>query len=208
MATPTTHWQVDYDDPGPIRIRDPAAETLGVLPAGDPFVIDYRDVVTHAGHSCPAASGGYRLSQVGLDALYPDELPVRSDVAVTAAGAEDQHPYGVIAGVISHVTGASDARGFDGLGNGYGGRQDMLRFGGFDAEDVAFEFSRVDTHAAVRVTYHLGEVPRPDGLGLLPAVLKGSASEEDIQAFRNAWHGRVQTVLDSEDLFSVEWVAE
>lgn len=205
-AQSATDWQIDYDDPGPIRIRDPVAEILGVLPQGEPFSIDYRDVIRHAGHSCPAASGAYRITQVGLDALYPDSLPVRSDVAVTAAGEEGQHPYGVISGIISHITGASDTRGFHGLGDGFGNRQGLLTFGGFDADDVAFEFRRVDTGKAVRVTYHLSDVPRPDGLGYLGAVLEGEADEEAVAAFRSAWHERVQEVLDGEDLFTVEEV--
>lgn len=206
-AQPATDWQIDYDDPGPIRIRDPVAEVLGVLPEGEPFSIDYRDVVKHAGHSCPAASGAYRITKAGLDALYPDSLPVRSDVAVTAAGGEEQHPYGVISGIISHITGASDIRGFHGLGDGFGDRQGLLSFDGFDADDVAFEFRREDTNEAVRVTYHLSAVSRPEGLGNLGAVLEGEADENEVAAFRSAWHERVQEVLDGGDLFTVEAVA-
>jgi len=85
-ATQTrTNWQVDYDV-DPIEIRDPVAEALGVLEPGDPFVISYRDAVKEAGHSCPTASGAYRIVQLGLDALYPDNHPVRSEVEVQAAG--------------------------------------------------------------------------------------------------------------------------
>lgn len=204
--SPAIDWQVDYDDPGPIRIRDPVAEVLGVLPDGEPFLIDYRSVVTHAGHSCPAAAGAYRLTQTALEALYPDSLPVRSDIAVTAAGSEDQHPYDVISGLISHITGASDVRGFHGLGNGFGNRQGLLAFDGFEATDVAFEFRRLDTDTAVRVTYHLSEVPKPEALGLLGAVLEGQADDEEVATFREAWHDRVREVLARDDLFSVEQV--
>lgn len=200
---PQTDWLVDYDDPGPIQIRDPVAEVLGVLPDGEPFTIDYRSVLTHAGHSCPAAAGGYRIAMTGLDALYPDSLPVRSDVAVEAAGREDQHPYDVISGVISHITGASDVRGFHGLGNGFGDRQGLLTFDGFEAEDVAFEFRRLDTDESVRVTYHLSSVPRPEALGLLGAILEGQADDDEVETFRTAWHDRVREVLSREDLFSV-----
>lgn len=205
-APDTTNWQFEYDDPGPIQIRDPVAEVLGLVPNGEPLVVDYWSVVTHAGHSCPAAAGGYRLAQTGLDALYPDSLPVRSDVSVTAAAPEDAHPYGVIAGIISHVTGASDQRGFAGLGDGFGDRQNLLRFDGFEAEGVAFEFGRTDTGEAVRVTYRLGDVPRPADLGLLESVLDGSASDDEVAAFREAWHSRVRAVLDREDLFTVEQI--
>ena len=55
---------VEYDAE-PIRIRDPVAEALGVLEDGDPFVITYEDVVKAAGHSCPTASGAFRIAQLG-----------------------------------------------------------------------------------------------------------------------------------------------
>lgn len=76
--TDGTNRNVDYEDSEPTRIRDPVAEALTVLDAGEPFVISYADVVKGAGHSCPTASGAYRIVQLGLEALYPDEeLPVR-----------------------------------------------------------------------------------------------------------------------------------
>ncbi|MDG5778312.1 hypothetical protein VB773_11825 [Haloarculaceae archaeon H-GB2-1] len=83
--TDRQHWTVDYDHVEPIRIRDPVAETLTVLEPGQPFVVSYENVVKAAGHSCPTAAGAFRITQVGLDALYPDTDPVRSEVAVTAA---------------------------------------------------------------------------------------------------------------------------
>lgn len=209
MATTrsSTAWRIDYDDPGPIRIRDPVAEALGVLEPGDPIVIDYRSLLTHTGHSCPAAAGAYRISLLGLDALYEDTFPKRGEVAVTAAGAPDQHPYGVISEAISHVTGAADDRGFPGLGDGFGDRRHRLTFDGFEAAGIGFEFADADTGEAVRVTYHLDEVPRPEELGLLPEVLDGSADAAAMEAFRTAWHDRVRRVLHEEEFFTVESVA-
>ncbi|MFB6201384.1 MAG: hypothetical protein ABEI98_05175, partial [Halorhabdus sp.] len=60
------HRAVEYDVE-PIRIRDPVAEALTVVEPGEPFVVTYEDVVMTAGHSCPTASGAYRIAQVGLD---------------------------------------------------------------------------------------------------------------------------------------------
>jgi len=110
----STNWQVDYDV-APIEIRDPVAEALGVLEPGDPFVITYRDAVKEAGHSCPTASGAYRIVQLGLDALYADEHPVRSEIEVQAAGPRDDAAYGVMSRIISFVTGATEDDGFGGL---------------------------------------------------------------------------------------------
>jgi len=207
-AQSSTQWRIDYDDSGPIRIRDPVAEALGLLDAGDPIVIDYRSLLTHTGHSCPAAAGAYRISLLGLEALSGDSVPVRGEVDVTAAGPADQHPYGVISGAISHVTGAADDRGFPGLGDGMGDRRDRLHYEGFDADGIGFEFADRQTGATVRVTYHLDEVPRPEDLGLLPGVLDGSADAETVGRFREAWHERVRAVLHGDRYFTVESLSD
>ena len=203
-----TDWQVDYDA-DPIEIRDPVAEALGVLGPGDPFVITYRDAVKAAGHSCPTASGAYRIAQLGLDALYPDGYPVRSDIEVRAAGPRDDAAYGVMSRIISYVTGATEDDGFGGLAGGYGGRRDLLRFGAFDPDtpDPTFRFRRTDTDETVDVTYHVAEVP--DGgpaIGNLQEILDGSASDEQRAAFADAWHRRVQVVLSGDSLFTVDAV--
>jgi hypothetical protein len=202
----STNWQVNYDV-DPIEIRDPVAEALGVLEPGDPFVITYRDAVKEAGHSCPTASGAYRIVQFGLDALYADVHPVRSEIEVQAAGPRDDAAYGVMSRIISFVTGATEDDGFGGLAGGYGGRRDLLRFDAFDSEtpDPTFRFRRTDTDDTVAVTYHVGDVP--DGgpaTGNLQGILDGSASDQQREAFADAWHRRVQVVLADDSLFTVE----
>ncbi|MFB6165711.1 MAG: hypothetical protein ABEJ31_11185 [Haloarculaceae archaeon] len=202
-AQPETDWRVEYDV-DPIRIRDPVAEALAVLDPGDPLVIDYRDVVTAAGHSCPTAAGAYRVAQVGLDALYPDELPVRGDVAVLAGGPKTDATYGVMTRLVSFVTGAAGADGFGGLAGGYGGRRDLLAYGDFGGADPAFAFRRTDTDEAVEVTYRVGSVPEGGpATGALPKLIDGTATDDERAAFRADWHGRVQAVLSDDDLFAV-----
>lgn len=203
-----TDWTIDYDA-APIEIRDPVAEALGVLDPGVPFVVTYEDVVKSAGHSCPTASGAYRITQVGLDALYPDDDPVRSEIEVQAAGPRDDATYGLMSRIVSYVTGAAEEDGFGGLAGGYGGRRDLLTFDVFDPNTPAptFRFRRTDTDRTVEVTYHVNEVP--DGgpaIGNLPQILDGSASETQREAFAAAWHRRVQVVLDDESLFTVQAV--
>ncbi|NHX35779.1 MULTISPECIES: hypothetical protein [Halolamina] len=196
---------VEYDVE-PIRIRDPVAEALAVLDPGDPFIVTYEDVVTAAGHSCPTASGAYRIAQMGLDALYPDDLPVRSEVEVLAAGPRDDATYGVMGRLISYVTGAAQEDGFGGLAGGYGDRRNMLTFDAFDPDSAAptFRFRRTDTDETVEVTYHVGDVP--DGgpaLGNLQRIIEGTASNEDRELFADVWHGRVRSVLSDDSLFTV-----
>ena len=211
--THTTHsgrpnWTVEYDDVDPIRVRDPVAEALTVLDPGDPFVLDYRDIVTAAGHSCPTAAGAYRITQLGLEALYPDDYPVRGEIAVRAGGPKTDSTYGVMARLVSYVTGAAEEDGFAGLAGGHGGRADLLTFDEFGGADPSFEFTRTDTGETVRVTYHVGDVP---GAGpatqYLGKLVDGTATEEERAAFGAAWHGRVETVLTDDDLFTVERVA-
>ncbi|MFB6194638.1 MAG: hypothetical protein ABEI80_00570 [Haloplanus sp.] len=201
-----TNWAVDYDSE-PIRVRDPVAEALAVLDPGEPFVLTYEDVVTAAGHSCPTAAGAFRIAQRGLDALYPDDLPVRSDIEVIAAGPRDDTAYGVTGRLLSYVTGAAGADGFGGLGGGYGGRRNLLTFDGFDADTAAptFRLRRRDTDEAVDVTYHVDEVP--DGgpaIRNIRRIIDGTATDDQREAFADAWHGRVQAVLADDSLFTVE----
>jgi hypothetical protein len=196
---------VEYDVE-PIRIRDPVVEALAVLDPGDPFVVTYEDVVKAAGHSCPTASGAYRIAQVGLDALYPEDLPVRSEIEVLAGGPRDDATYGVMGRLISYVTGAAQEDGFGGLAGGHGDRQNMLTFDAFEPDSAAptFRFRRTDTEETVEVTYHVGDVP--DGgpaLGNLQQIIEGRASDEERELFADVWHGRVQSVLSDDSLFTV-----
>ncbi|WP_246989283.1 hypothetical protein [Halorientalis marina] len=203
-----TNWQVDYEV-DQIEIRDPVAEALGVLEPGDPFVITYTDAVKEAGHSCPTASGAYRIAQFGLDTLYPDSYPVRSEIEVQAPRSRDDATYGVMSRIISYVTGATEDDGFRGLAGGYGGRSDLLHFDAFDPDtaEPTFRFRRTDTDETVQVTYHVSEVP--DGgpaIGNLQQILDGTASDQQREAFADAWHRRVQVVLSDDTLFTVESV--
>ena len=199
-----THWNVEYDVE-PIRISDPVAEALAVLDPGQPFVVTYEDVVKAAGHSCPTAAGGFRIAQLGLDALYPDSSPVRSDVEVHAGGPKDDPSYGVLARLISYVTGAAEEDGFGGLIGGHGDRRNTLYFADGDGVEPTFVFVRTDTDEAVRVIYHVSDIPDAgDAVEYLPKLVQGTATSEERAVFREAWHERVSTVLHDDDLFTVE----
>ncbi|TKX73748.1 hypothetical protein EXE46_12815 [Halorubrum sp. GN11_10-6_MGM] len=203
-----SNWTVEYDVE-PIRIRDPVAEALAVLEPGEPFIVTYEDVVKAAGHSCPTASGAYRIAQLGLDALYPDEVPVRSDIEVLAGGPRDHATYGVMGRLISYVTGAAQEDGFGGLAGSHGDRTNMLTFDAFDPDSAAptFRFRRTDTDETVEVTYHVGDVPNGGpALSNLQQIIDGTASEDDRELFADVWHGRVQSVLSDDSLFTVTTV--
>ncbi|WP_458189648.1 hypothetical protein [Haladaptatus sp. NG-WS-4] len=202
-----TNWNVEYEDVEPIRIRDPVAEALTVLEPGEPFVISYADVVKEAGHSCPTASGAFRIIQLGLAALYPDEYPVRGDVEVTTGGPKSDATYGVMSRIISYVTGAAEEDGFGGLTGGYGDRKHHLHFQNADEAEPTFTFERTDTDDVVQVTYHVGNVPSAGPTTqYLEKLIDGTATDEERTAFAEAWHGRVRVVLTDDDLFTVTQV--
>lgn len=207
MATTTATWRRSYDDVAPIELRDPLAEVLGVLPDGEPFRVGYADAVRMAGHSCPAAAGAFRIAQQGLDALYPDALPVRSDVAVDVGAPRDAHPAGVIARIVSFVTGAAGPDGFRGLADGFGGRNGLLTYGERQGEGLRIAFQRLDTGEAVEVAYFLGDVPDTgQAKAHVPAILAGEATRAQRDEFEAAWHARVDAVLANDDLFAVREV--
>lgn len=205
VAQERTNWNVEYPEADPIELLDPVAEALTVLEPGDPLVVTYEDVVKIAGHSCPTASGAFRIAQVGLDALYPDSLPVRGDIEVLTGGPKDDPVYGVMSRLVSYITGAAGIEGFGGLGGGYGGRDDDLYYGDIESDSPAFVFRRKDTGDAVEVVYHVGEVPSSGpATQNLPKLIEGTATDEERAAFREAWHGPVRTVLTDDSLFTVE----
>lgn len=200
-----TPWQW-LADAEPIRIRDPLAELLGMVPEGEPLVVSFADVATAAGHACPAVAGAYRSTQLALDELYPDRYPVRSDVEVIVGGRPDASGLGPMADVVSHVTGAADERGFTGFG-GYGGRANLLSFDESVASEDGrtFEFTRTDADLTVRVSFDAGAMKNgPQGeeggedeavLGLIPKLIAGEVSDEKREQFYETWHGRVQKIL-------------
>lgn len=199
-ANPATR----YPNVEPIRVRDPVAEVLGVLDPGEPFAIGYPDLVRAAGHSCPTAAGAYRIGELGLAALYHDDLPVRGEVAVRVGGPRDETAYGVTGRLLSFVTGAAGEDGFGGLPGGFGRRRGLLEYEPIEGPGVRVVLSRREAGEAVEVAYDVGSVP---GLGdakrHLPAVVEGTASEDEARAFREAWHRRVDAVIESDEYFSV-----
>jgi len=145
MCEIQTRWkQVFYDDVEPIKLREPLAEFLGVINEGEEVVFTYTDAVKLAGHSCPAVSGAYKLTQKALKALYGNEIPVRGEISVRVLGSVDNGANGPISQVISLITGAAPQTGFAGLGQRFA-RKDKLIFDEKNEEPNAFTFTRDNT---------------------------------------------------------------
>ena len=115
------HWtQKHIRKVPPIMMYEPYfSEMFGQTDRDVPY--NYEEAVKLAGHSCGAISGAWEITRKALEALYGDETPVRGEIRVYAPGAEDEWNVGVFGEVITYITGAAPATGFDGaeFGNGF-----------------------------------------------------------------------------------------
>ncbi|HZX71419.1 MAG TPA: hypothetical protein VFE77_11430 [Rhodanobacter sp.] len=182
-----------FDQAPVIPMRDPLAALLG---AADEGLIDYRyiDAVRLAGHSCPTVAGAYLMARTALRALYPDTPAERGGIAVQMAGAEHDGVNGVIAQVLTLITGAAADNGFHGIG-GHFVRQSLLGFSP-EADGGAIRLSRRDTGASVAVELDLASIPAPANLRqLLGAALDPAASAQQRSDFAHAWQERVRRLL-------------
>src|SRR5699024_7791162 len=113
-----------------------------------------------AGHSCPTVAGAYLTARAALKLLYPDAaLPERGAIAVHMPTPETDGTTGVVAQVLTLITGAAAQGGFKGIGERFN-RQGLLSFatkGGDNDGTVRFE--RLDTGAAVQVLFDAHKVP-------------------------------------------------
>lgn len=182
-----------YDRAPRISMRDPLAALLG---ASDDGLLEYSylDAVRLAGHSCPTVAGAYLVARAAMKALFTDGPATRGEIDVRMPAPETDGTTGVIAQVLTLVTGAAAANGFHGIG-GHFVRQNLLRFS--DVSDAsAIGFRRRDNAAAVSVELDLRSVPAPSNLRQLLALAidpVSSAAQRD--AFAQAWQGRVRTLL-------------
>lgn len=196
MCCDGTEWrQGFYAEVEPIRLIDPLSYALGSQKQGSPFVFNYTDAVKLAGHSCPAVSGAFKLTQKALKALYGEETPVRGGVRVLIKGGPEQLAYGPQSNVITLITGAAGEAGFKGLGGRFA-RNKKLVFDRGDFQFNTFIFQRQDTGKAVKVVYNPDKVPLdPEVERLRPRVLEGTASEEERERFMALWQGKVKKIL-------------
>lgn len=183
----------DFFDAVPrIRLHDPLADFLGAFEGG---VIEYAylDAVRLAGHSCPTVASAYWLTSQALRALYGEALPERGGVQVAFREPRTAGVTGVIANVVSLLTGATTDTGFKGLA----GRFDRRGLLDFEArQPLDLRFTRVDTGAAVDAVAHLREVPAdPRMAPLMQACLAGAARPDEARLFGELWQERVRRVL-------------
>ena len=175
-----------------LRLRDPLAHFLGAAEGG---VLEYRyvDAVRLAGHSCPTVAAAWNMTRRALVALYPDELPQRGGIRAEFRDDRRAGVTGVIAAVVTLLTGATQDDGFKGLGGRYD-RRNLMNFAA--AIDAEIRFTRIDTGAAVEVGARMQSVPfAPGTAALLEKCLSGTANAAEVEEFRAAWQARVRALL-------------
>ncbi|MDD2568002.1 MAG: hypothetical protein PHS10_08440 [Thiovulaceae bacterium] len=181
-----------FDTIEPMKLYDPLAKVLGAFEEGI-VRFSYLDAVKLAGHSCPTVAGAYLMAQQGLQALYGDALPQRGDVEVSFCEKKEEGVTGVIANVISMITGASDEGGFKGLNQKFA-RRSLLHFG--VAMEGIVRLTRLDTAQSVELFYDPSSVAASPLLQpLIQKVLQNAANAEEIQEFGMLWQERVAKIL-------------
>lgn len=181
-----------YDAVPRISLYDPLAEFLGATEGGL-LQYGYLDAVKLAGHSCPTVASAYCSTRKALEFLYPDTTPVRGNIRVEFSQDSASGVTGVIANVVSMLTGAMSENGFKGIAGRFDRRKKL-----FFAVEMPGEirFTRLDTNRAVSVASNLQRVPSSSRVSeLISSCLNSTATQQEISEFRQLWQERVRRIL-------------
>jgi hypothetical protein len=133
------------------------------------------------------------MSKEALKALYGDSLPTRGEIEVEFKESIEDGVAGVIANVISNITGATDISGFKGL-NGKFSRVGLMKFN--SQIDSNAKFTRVDNNKSVEVFYNPQAVPSDANMQILmQKLMQKEASEDEAKEFGRLWQSRVEEIL-------------
>jgi hypothetical protein len=185
-----------FDTIEAIKVKDLLSSALGAFDDGE-YEFTYVDVVKSAGHSCPTVAGAYLIALEALKVLYPNERAVRGNIKVAFEEAETDGVAGVIANVISQITGATDKTGFKGL-QGKFSRHSLMSF--MQPIKASARFTRADTGKSVDVFYNPSSVlPNPDMQIIMQKMQKKEASADELKEFGVLWQDRVKRIFENAD---------
>ncbi len=179
-----------------VRMRDPLAEFLGSVPAGN--VIDYSldGLVPLTGHLCPTVTGAFLAARAGVAALYPDGVGVRGEISVDVMGGVTDGSNGPISQVLTYVTGAAAENGFAGLGGKYR-RRGLLHFHPDTLKPWQFVFRRLDNGTGVVVSVRLDRVPLSPEMGtMMHGAMEGDPGS--LPRFQELWRQRIDEIVRRE----------
>ena len=181
-----------FDELPVIQVKDPLAAFLGVSEDGV-FEYRYLDAVKLAGHSCPTVAAAWNMTRLALGALYENEIACRGNIRVSFRKKVDDGVTGVMANVVSLITGAAAEGGFKGIA-GHFARQNLMHFG--SELPLELRFSRLDTSQTVDIACDTSSIPAdPEMPVLLRLCLDGKADLLARQRFGKLWQERVRCLL-------------
>lgn len=181
-----------FDEIPTIRVVDPLAAFLGVSVDGS---LEYRylDAVKLAGHSCPTVAAAWNMTRLVLGRLYENEMPRRGNIRVSFRRKTDEGVTGVMANVVSLITGAAAEGGFKGIA-GHFRRQNLMDFGA--GIPLELRFSRLDTSRTLDIACDTGTIPSdPEMPDLLRQCLEGRGDHSTSLRFGKLWQERVRGLL-------------
>ena len=177
-----------------IKLQDPLSNFLGTFENGQ-VEFSYLDVVKSAGHSCPTVAGAYILTLEGLKELYKDETPIRGEIQVSFKESSNDGVAGVIANVVTQITGATETFGFKGL-NGNFVRHDLMQFN--DNINSSIKLQRLDTGKTVELIYNPSQIAQDPQVGsLMQKIMQNNATAEDRKLFGQLWQKRVEAIFQN-----------
>lgn len=181
-----------FDQAPTIKLRDPLSSFLGSF-VGGVIEYNYLDAVKLAGHSCPTVAGAYLMCVKALAVLYNGDIPERGAVRVSFPDSFDEGVTGVMASVVTLLTGAAGEGGFKGIGDQFD-RRDLLAFNAETSCTIVFQ--RLDTGKVVEASYDTHQVPLVDEAKfLIGKLVQGQASEQEAERFQQLWQDRVRKIL-------------
>ncbi|MDH5465437.1 MAG: FmdE family protein [Thiovulaceae bacterium] len=183
-----------FDQAPVIILRDPLSELLGAFDDGL-VRFSYLDAVKLAGHSCPTVAGAFLMTAKALQELYPNDTPIRGNIKVAFKDSIEDGVTGVIANVISLITGATHKSGFKGLKGNFA-RHSLMDFE--TPINASVRFTRTDTGKSADLFYNPDIIKTdPKQLQLMKKIISNEANTDEKNQFGVLWQARVKKIFDN-----------
>lgn len=187
-----------FDEIEPFILKDELSAFLGATKDGI-IKITYLDCVKLAGHSCPTVAGSYILTKIALKYLFKKQAQ-RASMKITFKEDKKSGVVGVIANVISFITGCNDEGGFSGIGGKFN-RRDLLSFNA--KQEGLVRFSLLDKSKFIELNLDTSVVPGNNNLKfLMQKALSGNANKDELLQFQTMWQERVEKMLLDKTLWN------
>jgi len=126
-----------------------------------------------------------------------EEMPLRGNILVAFKDSLESGVTGVVANVITHITGATQVSGFKGI-NGNFNRTNLMQFDENISVDI--KMTRVDTNESVSLRYDASPIAiDPRQKKLMMQILQNSATENEKALFKEIWQQRVEKIFQNVD---------